>query len=133
MTDTRKEFEEWLRICPLNLTPSEQQAAQFAWQACQSINDKRIQQLLALVEKKNEALMLQASHMEMYSLQISHANDYAKITSAIDLEPEDVELVEYAEMWNHGEGRTGIQYKNDLRKGDIIDGEKLYKIQMKEK
>ena len=90
--------------------------------------EQQLRNTLALVEKKNEALMLQASHMEMYSLQISHANDYAKITRAIDLEPEDVELVEV----NH------VDYVEvDPAHYDVVstldDGEKLYKIQMKGK
>ena len=55
---------------------------------------EELMSLTAVVKVKDEALMLQVSHMEMYSLQISHANDYAKITKAIDLKPQDVELVE---------------------------------------
>ena len=125
MTDTRKEFEEWLRICPLNLTPSEQQAAQFAWQACQSLNDKRIQQLLAVIAVKDKALKLMHKAFddgdykdgtESYAIQ--------KCEDSLAIKPQDVELVEVAEMRN-GEWVSGY-FARDLTA-------KLYKIQMKGK
>lgn len=132
MTDTRKEFEQFVLDNMRTDAPNfinERRFAEKSWQACQSINDKRIQQLLAVIEKKDEALMLQASHMEMYSLQISHANDYAKITKAIDLKPEDVGLVEVGDAdFDKPAGTVNL----DIYNIDFDGMHKLYTIKTKE-
>lgn len=142
MTDTRTDFETWALSDEGSYHKSElrksaegeyalpaTRIASESWQACQSLNDNRIQQLLAVIEKKDEALMLQSSHIEMYSLQISHANDYAKITKAIDLKPEDVELVEVGEAdFDKPAGTVNL----DIYNIDFDGMHKLYTIKTKE-
>ena len=64
MTDTRKEFERAVSnlgwafdyIGDGQYGSHTIQFANKLWQACQSLNDKRIEQLLAVIAKKDEAL-----------------------------------------------------------------------------
>ena len=74
MTETRKDFEEWFeRQYGKKPMPSPKNGdephtntymtmfadgADKGWQACQSLNDKRIQQLLAVIAVKDKALKL---------------------------------------------------------------------------
>ena len=122
MTDTRKELQEWLRICPLNFTPSEHQAAQSSWHACQAINDKRIQQLLAVIELQREALrkICRDADSRAYAEQIAD--------EALAIKPEDVELVEVGEAdFDKPAGTVNL----DIYNIDFDGLHKLYTIKTK--
>ena len=141
MTETRKDFEEWFeRQYGKKPMPSPKNGdephtntymtmfadgADKGWQACQSLNDKRIQQLLAVIAVKDKALKLMHKAFddgdykdgtESYAIQ--------KCEDSLAIKPQDVELVEVAEMRN-GEWVSGY-FARDLTA-------KLYKIQMKGK
>lgn len=146
MTDTRKEFEEWFesqygkKPMPSPKNGDEPHTntymtmfadgANKGWQACQSLNDKRIQQLLAVIEKKDEALKLL---LEFKGMIEERSGDYEtnKASEALAIKPGDVELVEVGELNVVGnEVGTGcipyIQITNHSNLG------KLYTIKTKE-
>lgn len=98
MNYTRKEFQEEMSENDYGVSnfvvvngkyqwPQTEEAYQ-VWQACQSINDKRIQQLLAVIAKKD--LYLGKIATELVSI------DKAELAAieAIAIKPENVELVE---------------------------------------
>lgn len=105
MTETRKEFEEWyLKEYGNDISEyfinerylHEMVHMQYmGWQACKSINDKRIGQLLAVIAKKDEALKLSAA---VFSGEISDKSGMIKsleiLREALAIKPENVELVE---------------------------------------
>lgn len=125
MTDTRKEFEEWFENMygkkPMPIPrngddPHESvymtmfaDGASRSWQACQSLNDKRIQQLLAVIAKKDEALQIAIEYQEGACQYFHDAmagykeqeheryrDDLKETKSALAIKPENVELVEVA-------------------------------------
>ncbi len=106
------------------------QETYFAWKDCQQLNDKRIADLLALVAKK-DALISQCIEENGYLADGDNCT-LKPIIDALAITADGFKLVEYAEIWNHGDGKAGIKYKNDLRKGDMIHGTKLYTIKQKE-
>lgn len=105
MTDTRKEFEEAMKVLPEfrlgDFYVFSGMSLQWkSWQACQSLNDKRIQQLLALIAKKDEALQ------EITTLHGSTTNfGVARYiaTNALAIKPENVELVEVGYISDDGQ------------------------------
>lgn len=90
--------------------------------------ESQLADALAVIAKKDEALIIATTHMEMYSLQISHANDYKKITEAIDLNLGDVTLVEVGTVKEIG----GSIIASSNIANNVKIGTKLYKIQTKE-
>lgn len=100
MTDTRKEFEEWfLHQYGVHFKYAEvqfdhAQETKLAWQACQQLNDKRIADLLAVIAKKDEALIKACELIEKFSLQVYNGSDCLMVYDAVELQPADVELVE---------------------------------------
>lgn len=67
MTDTRKEYQDWLDKCPLTLFGGEFQVSEISWQACQQLNNTRIADLeatirnmAAVIAKKDAALKFYA-------------------------------------------------------------------------
>lgn len=104
MTDTRKEFEEWfLSQYGVHFKYAELQfdhapETNFAWQACQSLNDKRIQQLLAVIEVQREALLSLdiIEHDGGIGVGLVDCVMRSDVESAIAIKPENVELVEVA-------------------------------------
>ena len=111
MTDTRKEFERAVSnlgwafdyIGDGQYGSHTIQFANKLWQACQSLNDKRIEQLLAVIAKKDEALQ---AAVDCGMVPISSAKEGGaarhsqqviiadKIREALALHPADVEMVE---------------------------------------
>jgi hypothetical protein len=105
MTDTRKEFEEWFeRQYGKKPIPSPKNGdkphtntymtmfadgADKGWQACQSLNDKRIQQLLAVIELQREALDWIADNDDSSNYVCEK-----RAREALAIKQEDVELVE---------------------------------------
>lgn len=107
MTDTRKEFEDWHKQ-QWSFSEDKYLRGEFdlyydarvqvdyeQWQAaCQSLNDKRIQQLLAVIAKKDEALIKACELIDKFSLQVYNGSDCLMVYDAVELQPADVELVE---------------------------------------
>lgn len=101
MTDTRKEFDDYfVSSNPLeSMVEYEKEVAMESWQACQQLNDKRIADLLAVIELQRDALQ------KLYDTQNGcplHKyeddwNEAMRLTSeALAITPESVELVEFA-------------------------------------
>lgn len=110
MTDTRKEFERAVSnlgwafdyIGDGQYGSHTIQFANKLWQACQSLNDKRIEQMLAVIAKKDEALKACSDAMEYmseYDIPLTLAEDTEK---ALALQPSDVELVEVGRWVDEG-------------------------------
>lgn len=142
MTDTRKEFEEWfLSQYGVHFKYAELQfdhapETNFAWKACQSLNDKRIQQLLAVIAKKDEALKLSAA---VFSGEISDKSGMIKsleiLRDSLSIKPENVELVEVGGFVMH-EDKLGTRYPSSQMSYNYDEFEigalnKLYTIKQK--
>jgi hypothetical protein len=92
--------------------------------------ESQLASALAVIAKKDELI----SQCIENNLHLADGDNCTLklVKEALAIKPGDVTLVEYAEMYNFGGANAGINYKNDLRKGDIVDGTKLYAIQKKE-
>jgi hypothetical protein len=112
MTDTRKDFEEWKVERDIQTNNSPIMPFEI-WQSCQSLNDKRIQHLLAVIAKKDESLRKIARDAQSRA----HAEQIAD--EAIAIKPQDVELVE-------------VDPADYDAMSLISDGTKLYTIKTKE-
>lgn len=123
MTDIRKEFEEWF----LNQYGVHYKHAQhqfdhapetfLAWQACQSLNDKRINDLLAVIKAKDEALQI-AIEYQHEACQYFHDSmagykeheheryreDLKETKEALAIKPGDVELQSVGRVINDRSG-----------------------------
>lgn len=160
MNDTQQEFEKV--VSDAGWASNYQGDGQYAgvtipfawkmWQACQRLNDARINtvndaitegkivqdRITSLESQLASALAANQVMREALTKIASLSQDTDLLwwqndaRAALAIKPGDVTLVEYAEMYNFGDGNAGINYKNDLRKGDIVDGTKLYAIQTKE-
>lgn len=120
MTDTRKDFEEWYLKEYGNYISEyfindrylhEMVHMQYmGWQACQSLNDKRIQQLLAVIAVKDDAIngLLNSVENGTWCYESSECGDdgtyignavsqdsdeVKNAESALAIKPENVELV----------------------------------------
>lgn len=153
MTDVRQEFQKWWNIEKKNPIPDYGQEsltydiAFHGWQACQSLNDKRIQQLLAVIELQNDALKAAdkfiSNGIDLGYIRMPDADtpDPAHKTpsivkNAISIKPENVELVEVGDFAIH-EDKVGTRYPSqrmaygydEFKIGEI---NKLYTIKHKE-
>lgn len=144
MTDTRKDFEDWfLSQYGVHYKYAEIQfdhapETKIAWQACQSLNDKRIQQLLAVIAKKDEAInaMLKVAYSLPPTTEAEHAirnkevHDATEgLKQAIAIKPQDVELVEVGEAdFDKPAGTVNL----DIYNIDFDGLHNLYTIKTKE-
>ena len=63
-------------------------------EATQQDHTKLIEQLLAVIAKKDEALIKACELIEKFSLQVYNGSDCLRVYDALALQPADVELVE---------------------------------------
>jgi len=128
MTDTRKEFQKWWNIEKKNPIPDYGQEsltydiAFHGWQACQSLNDKRIQQLLAVIDVQREALrkICRDADSRAYAEQIAD--------ESLAIKPENVELVEVGSIRHTGTGSIYLGGFID----ELKDGQPVYTIKTKD-
>ena len=137
MDKSRKEFEEWIGGSGTLNTDKDGNylygpaySAWNTWQACQSLNDKRIQQLLAVIAVKDKALKLMHEAFddgdykdgtESYAIQ--------KCEDSLAIKPEDVELVEVTHLrfravlygGNHEYGPESHEWLEECRHDEIGD------------
>lgn len=131
MTDTRKDFEEWAR-----LFMDKNERAPFSneiWQACQSLNDKRIEQLLAVIAKKDEALIKACELIEKFSLQVYNGSDCLMVYESVELQPADVELVEVGKVKEErlADWMPNTELSVEYNYDGFNAGDKLYTIKQK--
>lgn len=108
MTDTRKEFQEW--YAKYIFKGSDNYDWNFeSWQACQSLNDKRIEQLLAVIAKKDDALIKACEIIEKFSLQVYNGSDCLRVYESVELQPADVELVEVGYIDDFGNFENSLK------------------------
>lgn len=128
MTDTRKEFEQFVLDNMRTDAPNfinERRFAEKSWQACQSLYDKRVQRLLAVIAKKDSALReLRASlDPEDFMGGISMLDH---IDKALAIKPENVELVEVGYVDQFG------NYEHSAEPDQWTHGDTVYTIKTKE-
>lgn len=156
MTDTRKEFEEWFegqygkKPMPSPKNGDEPHTntymtmfadgADKGWKACQSLNDKRIQQLMAVIELKDTALAnaivadrfcaeTNISDEHRQAKADAHHEAILSVEAALAIKPEDVELVEVGEAdFDKPTGTVNL----DIYNIDFDGMHKLYTIKTKE-
>lgn len=107
------------------------------WKACQSLNDKRIQQLLAVIEAQRKALLSLdiIEHDGGIGVGLVDCVMRSDVESAIAIKPENVELVEVGDFAIH-EDKVGTRYPSqrmaygydEFKIGEI---NKLYTIKHK--
>lgn len=107
MTDTRKEFERFM--IANSIAADDENNGLVIWQSCQSLNDKRIEQLLAVIAKKDEALIKACELIEKFSLQVYNGSDCLKVYDAVELQPSDVELVEVGYIDDFGNFENSLK------------------------
>lgn len=136
MTDTRKEFEQFVLDNMRTDAPNfinERRFAEKSWQACQQLNDKRIQQLLAVIELKDTALAnvivadrfcaeTNISDEHRQAKADAHHEAILSVEAALAIKPEDVELVEVGKVREIGGSLFASQYSpnNGVKVGDIV-------------
>ena len=142
MTDTRKEFEEFFNTH--RTTPATTyEMIERSWHACQSLNDKRIEQLLAVIAKKDDALSAVDDLIEhqycgskdaMTDLQIACDMTHESLA----LQPADVELVEVGDFNVNDQSEWGFDPYGNTRehydrtvKNVGVGTHKLYTIKTK--
>lgn len=164
MTDTRKDFEDWYAggfspkpdftmISKNHYKDDDVDTAYWSWQACQSLNDKRIQQLLAVIELQRQAInqaindMAVSVGMVMLDggmptkeqtqkvIDISKPDsDIGKLKQALAIKPEDVELVEvgYVKEEKIADWMPSAELSVEYNYDGFNAGDKLYTIKTKE-
>ena len=109
MSDTRREFERAVSnlgwafdyIGDGQYGSHTIQFANKLWQACQSLNDQRIEQLLAVIAKKDEALQeIACMGCGCDSWEYCRNNHGDIADEALALQPSDVELSVYGYVSN---------------------------------
>lgn len=135
MTDTRKDFEKWWNIEKKNPIPDYGQEsltydiAFHGWQACQSLNDKRIQQLLAVIAKKDEAFrLIESSSMQ---IEVERSSISKCAANALAIKPENVELVEVGTVDSQSTYLDEVLFSPDANTSRVEVGTKLYALQKK--
>lgn len=91
MTDTRKDFEATFEeLLKENIGANAYERMYIAWQACQQLNDKRIADLLAVIEKKDEAMSALINYVDAQKAMSEHKT-VSEVRKALAIKPEDVE------------------------------------------
>lgn len=140
MTDTRKEFEEWFWSAGIG-GRGELIISEKSWQACKSLNDKRIQQLLAVIAVHKDALKAAQNAIDEYEYtgtnEVSEKYIIAErlCAEAIAINPEDVELVEVGDFGGKRlTPKDTHEFYGLLKSLDLVPdmGDKLFTIKHKE-
>ena len=137
MTETRKEFEQEMRFSEEFRDGSIYRfsfmtEAWRSWQACQSLNDKRIEQLLAVIAKKDEALQeIACMGCGCDSWEYCRNNHGDIADEALALQPADVELVEIGEARIIDINGTGTFVWKKGNMPALAENPKLYTIKTK--
>ena len=71
-------------------------------ESTQQDHTKLIEQLLAVIAKKDEALIKACELIEKFSLQVYNGSDCLRVYDALALQPSDVELVEVGRWVDEG-------------------------------
>lgn len=132
MTDTRKEYQDWLEKCPLTLFGGEFQVSEISWQACQQLNNNRIADLettirnmAAVIAKKDLYLGKIATEI----VSIDKAEDAA--LEALAITADGVELVEVGVVACQTGKWFGIISTDALITKSVSANGKLYTIKKK--
>ncbi len=129
MTDTRKEFEQFVLDNMRTDAPNfinERMFAEKSWQACQQLNDKRIADLLAVIESKNRVLQYVLECATYYKWHESY-NGRDSVKQSLAINPEDVELEEVGTVCFE-DTLVGV----DLTNPTVKHGDTVYTIKTKE-
>lgn len=121
MTDVRQEFQKWWNIEKKNPIPDYGQESLtyditfHGWKACQSLNDKRIADLLAVIEVQREYIK------EIKDITLCTMTEDIAF-EALAIKPENVEFVEVGKVKEVGGSLFACQYSpdNGVRVGDSV-------------
>ena len=91
MTDTRKYIEEQFDQF-FEFDTDDRSTVTSA--SCRFFAEHCIEQLLAVIAKKDESLIKACELIEKFSLQVYNGSDCLRVYDAVELQPSDVELVD---------------------------------------
>lgn len=136
MTDTRKEYQDWLDKCPLTLFGGEFQVSEMSWQACQQLNNTRIADLEATIRNMAAVIELQRKPLADMVGMMDSGDEHGfgspwhkSATEALALTADGVELVEVTHLkfravlygGNHEHGPESHEWLEQCSKGDVGD------------